>query len=281
MTSHLAYKSEEVEEPSEEIIADSYENSSSKFYKEHSAVDLGDLRERQQKWIEAKFKEADDDQETHLFIDQKFDSFFKDFSLSPDNKTISSSLKKEGGGQGGTEFSRDDLIQSSDTKTGDNYSVNTDKGSEIGCLKDTPSKKYENKNISNFWKRVDMREKKVIRGLCGLSKDYFRGLIEGKKTVDDIFQSWQDSFNKNFADLGHTSLLQLIGQASVMSLSWKFAEKVKACKLFTDEEKQIIVKSGKEFKEQRNNCSNSQVRKDLLSGLVVRIGKLLYSSSLT
>jgi hypothetical protein len=281
VTLPLVYNNEEAGEPSEEIIANSYENCSSKFYKEHSAADMGDLRERQQRWIEAKFKEADDDEETHLFIDQKFDSFFKDFSLSPDNKTVFSSFKKEGGEQGKNEFSREDLNQASDTKTGDNYSVNTDKGSEIGCLKDTPIKKYDNKNISSFWKRVDMREKKVIRGLCGLSKDYFRGLIDGKKTIEDIFQSWKESFNKNFLDLDHTSLLELIGQASVMSLSWKFAEKVRACKLFTEEEKQVIVKSGKEFKEQRNNCSSSRVRKDLLSGLVVRIGKLLYSSSLT
>lgn len=64
-----------------------------------------------------------------------------------------------------------------------------------------------------------------------------------------------------------------------MCFSWKFSDKINACTLFNEEEKQELIKQGTEFRDQRNNCSSSTVRKEMLSSLVVRIGKLLYSSS--
>jgi hypothetical protein len=144
------------------VLDKSYENNSSKFYKEHSAIDSGDLREKQQKWIEAKFQ---DDDQTQFFIDGNFDKIFSDLSMACDVKTLNSSFKFEGGEpQAENEFCREDLNQSSDTKSGDQLSVYTHKGSEEGAEK-APLPAQSTKKISSFWRRVDMREKKVIRGL--------------------------------------------------------------------------------------------------------------------
>lgn len=260
-------------------MSENYENNSTKFYKEHSACDMGDIRERQQKWLEAKFQEANED-EPHLFIEQNFDSFFRDFSLNPDTKSIDSSAPKQLKEAADCKFSREDLQQSSDTKSAENYSVYTDKGSEGGVFKETSQPKAGEKKYSNFWKRVDMRQKKVIRGLCGLARDYFRDVIANKKASQEVFALWDECLKTKFPELYHTSRLQLLGHISAMCLSWKFPDKIKACSLFNEEEKHLIIKEGTKFREQRNNCSSSIVRKEMLSSLIVRIGKLLYCSSI-
>lgn len=239
---------------------------------------MDDIRERQQRWLEAKFQEANDD-EPHLFIEQKFDSFFKDFNLNPDTKTVDSSAPKMQDEVANIKFSREDLQQSSDTKSAENYSVYTDKGSEGGVCKETPQPRVTNKKYSNFWSRVDMRQKKVIRGLCGLARDYFRNVISDAKDSKEVFALWDECLRTKFPQLYQTSRLQLLGHISSMCLSWKFPDKIKACSLFNEEEKQQIVSHGIELRDQRNNCSSSIVRKEMLSSLIVRIGKLLYSSS--
>lgn len=270
------YKPDQEDQLSEEILNKTFENNSSKFYQEHSACDFGDLRERQQKWLEDKFREADEE-DTHFFFEQKFDSFFKDFSLTPEVKSDVTDVEDKGGAPQNCNFSREDLQHASETRSAANVSVYTDKGSEIGVLKDSPDS--DPKKISNFWKRVDMRQKKVIRGFSGLAKDYFKDVISNKKTSHEMFTAWNECLKEKFPELYQNMRLLVLAQISVMCLSWKFPEKIRACDLFSEEEKEEIIKQGTTFREQRNKCSSSKVREEMLSCPIVRIGKLLYSSS--
>jgi len=65
-------------------------------------------------------------------------------------------------------FSREDLEQVTDSKSIDAYSINSENGSQAGLDIDTPDNQLAgiaSSKHSPFWKRVDMRQKKVIRGL--------------------------------------------------------------------------------------------------------------------
>lgn len=126
-----------------------------------------------------------------------------------------------------------------------------------------------------------MRQKKVIRGLLGLSKDYFKSMIEAKSPGNDVFQIWDTKLRTTFPQLYQETRLKLLGHISVMCLSWKFADKIRSCDLFTQEEKESIIKFGEEFKAQRTKCSNSSIRKLILNCPLVQIGKLLYHTSQT
>lgn len=212
----------------------------------------------------------------------EFDFATKDIILSSDLRS-KVQAQKDSYDVVSCNFSREDLNEFTASRTGDNYSVCTDKGTENGAQKDQipANAELNDMKVSNFWKRVDMRQKKVIRGLCGLAKDYFKNKIPTKKTKDTMFQSWDDTLKHTFPELYDTSRLILLGHISVMCLSWKFPEKVQACTLFTEEEKKKIIEHGNEFREQRNNCSSTQVRKEMLTCPIVKIGKLLYSTSET
>lgn len=262
-----------------QVLDHSFDNNSSKFYRECSACDNGDVPSRAQKWIEQKFKDTDSEQ-THLFIEQKFDNVFNDCSFLFEPKIGSNGSTKEGGASS-CQFSREDLNGSSLSHTDGNFSVYTDKGSESKEVKEPGPSQINKMKVSNFWKRVDMRQKKVIRGLSGLSKDFFKGITDSKSPKESIFQAWDDKLRKTFPELYQEWRLKLLGHISVMCLSWKFADKIRASSLFTADEKDAIIKFGEEFKVQRTNCSNSSTRKLMLNSPLVQIGKLLYKSSQT
>lgn len=273
------YQSDNQPEWAGQLFCDCYQNNTSKFYQEHSACDSCDVKHRQQKWLEDKFKEAEDD-ETHLFIEQKFDSFFKDLSLHPETKS-NQCHKNKGGELTDCKFSREDLQILSDTKSADVLSVCTDKGSDIRDAKEIPELSEESKKVSSFWKRVDMRQKKVIRGLCGLSRDYFKRLIVEKKTASEIFSVWDSCLKEKFPLLYESSRLILLGHISDLCLSWKFPEKIKTWEFFKEDEKEEVIKHSTLFRSKRNKCSNSKIRKEILNSPIVRIGKLLYKSCVT
>jgi hypothetical protein len=106
-------------------------------------------------------------------------------------------------------------------------------------------------------------------------------MIQHKKAHDSIFSTWDNAIRSKLPELYRASRLELLGHISAMCLSWKFGDKIKASTLFSDHEKKIITEHGNQFRDMRNNCSNSMTRRTLLSGVIVRIGKLLYLSSLT
>jgi hypothetical protein len=248
-------------------VYNSFENNSSKFYQEHSQCDIADIKERTQKWIEEKFKD-DESEGARLFIDdEKLDNLMENVAIISVNKTK---------GEGPCKFSREDLIENIDTKSGENFSVFTDKGSEGGIAQENAKGDIGDMKVSNFWKRVDMRQKKVIRGLCGLAKDYFKTVISSQKSQDGMFKTWDDTLKSFFPELYGESRLQLLGHISVMCLSWKFPEKIMSCSLFSQAEKEAIIKHGSEFRDQRNKCSSSKVRKSMMSSPIVMIGKRLY-----
>lgn len=273
----IDFEPNNIEENFDEVRVNSIDSCSSLFYFEHSNCELEDLRERQQAWIEAKFKESNKE-ESHYFIEQKFDSFFKDFNVNPEPKQAEVYSKSIESSEDTRNFTREDIKQDKKWKSKEDYSVCTDKGSEGFGHKETKEKEevQEGKNFSSFWKRIDMRQKKVIRGLCGLTKDYFKSLISNKKCKQEMFSIWDDAIKKMFPELYKTSRFQLLGHISVMCLSWKFPEKIRECKLFSQREMDLIIEFGTEFREQRNKCSSSKVRKNMLASPGVQIGKLLY-----
>lgn len=277
----FAYDLQSEKAPSEEMAAyNSFENSSSKFYQEHSQCDHADIKERTHKWIEEKFRD-DESEGAHIFIeDEKLDSLMKNVTILSVTKNESTFCSKNKG-EAPLKFSREDLVDSADTKSGENFSVFTDKGSENGVPKELIKGDIGDMKVSSFWKRVDMRQKKVIRGLCGLAKDYFKSAITNHKSQDGMFKAWDDTLKSTFPELYEESRLQLLGHISVMCLSWKFPEKIRGCNLFSEEEKASIIKHGIEFRDQRNRCSNSTARKSMLTSPMVRIGKLLYFTSET
>lgn len=229
LPTNIEYHSNSDNDFSESAQIQDYENSSSKFYKEHSAADVGDLKERQRRWIESKFFDRNED-ECQLFMENNFDNVFKAFTFDNDTKSIDSkeqSGKLKSDDKHAHEFNRDDLEAESESVSLHD-SIYTDKGSEAGLkenekLSDSvPS----SKSHSPFWKRVDMRQKKVIRGLCGLTKEYFKTMISKKNTKDEMFKVWDDFLLSHFPELYHSSRLVLLGHISVMCLSWKFSEKV-------------------------------------------------------
>ena len=270
----IEFDSKSIEANFDEVPANSVDNCSSLFYFEHSNCELEDLRSKQQAWLEAKFREKKEE-ESHLFIEQKFDSFFRDFNVNPEPRQIENLSKSFECSEETRNFTREDIKQDKKWKEKDDYSVWTDKGSEGFGHKDNKNENEE-KKFSNFWKRIDMRQKKVIRGLCGLTRDYFKSLISNKKSKQEMFSLWDESIKRMFPDLYLNFRFQLLGQISVMCLSWKFPEKIREWKLFTPKEMEQIINHGTEFRDQRNKCSSSKIRKIMLSSHVVQIGKFLY-----
>jgi len=176
-------------------------------------------------------------------------------------------------------FSKEEMKENSFKNSDDHFSVDSDKGSVQKAGNKPVEAKASKSKISNFWKRVDMRQKKVIRGLSGLTKDYFKDLVDTRGSEDLMFKAWDDKLKSLFPQLYQESRFRLLGDISVVCLSWKFIEKIRCCNFFTDEEKATIIKYGEGFKTQRARCSNSSVRKQMLNSPLVQIGKLLYYTS--
>lgn len=146
-------------------------------------------------------------------MEQKFDSFFKDFSVNPVIKPLE--LNKDQELSDDTcSFSHNDLGNKR-FKSKDDYSVCTDKGSEGDGHKE-PVNTETGQNTSTFWKRIDMRQKKIIRGLSALTKEYFKKMISAQKSKQEIVSDWDEHIRKHFPELHNTSRLMLLGHISVM-----------------------------------------------------------------
>lgn len=221
------------------------------------------MRERQQAWLEAKFREKNDD-ESHLFIEHKFDSFFRDFSVNPNHEEE-------------YKFSREDLK----TEIKPNIDVDVSNKPSFGS-EDQESDDAQSTHehfLSSNWKRIDVREKKIIRGMCGLTKDYFRDITEGISCHEEMFNVWDECMKLHFPDLYQRSRLMILSQISVTCLGWKYTQKVNSFKNFTIAERRQIIKFGKEFRNQRNKLCTSKDRKKMLCHPLVKIGKLLFTAS--
>jgi len=261
---------------------DDFESISAQFYKKNSFCDLEELKENHHEWTEPKLKEAND--KSLFFIKTKFDFFDKDFDMNLNVSLIDDINEKHVSSEDTANFSREEVVKDSKFHSTDGLSVCTDKGSVDHEHKEQqplapPVVEQEPQKVSNFWKRIDMRQKKVIRGLSGLTKEYFRSLIQNKKSKHEIFKTWDAHLKVLIPQVYAVSRLALLGQISVMCFSWKFSEKVKECQLFSNDECEEIIKHGSEFRDERNKCSSSKVRKLMLASPIVQIGKLLYSSS--
>ena len=117
--------------------------------------------------MENRFKDVAEISNTIVFNEEGFDHAVKDFSVDPVSKIQSDSKIDK---VASCNFSREDLTK--DTKAskdlGDvytsNLSVENYKGSEKVGLSEIPLTEGCKSNKSN-WKRPDLVEKRVIRGL--------------------------------------------------------------------------------------------------------------------
>lgn len=157
-------------------------------------------------------------------MEQKFDSFFKDFSVVADPKleTFKEPISKVEEDK----FTRSDLVTPQDPSQEKNFSVFPDKGSERGGRTETVETQVP--NISSNWKRIDIRQKKVIRTLCDLAKDYFKSLVTKATTTDEIFETWNNVLSQHFPELYTKTRLMLLGQISVTCYGWKYTQKFKS-----------------------------------------------------
>uniref|UniRef100_A0A7S3KB58 Uncharacterized protein n=1 Tax=Euplotes crassus TaxID=5936 RepID=A0A7S3KB58_EUPCR len=130
------------------------------------------------------------------------------------------------------------------------------------------------------WKRPDLVEKRVLRALCDIAKDFFNDITKAAKanTNDKKLNLWDQLIQRCFPTLHKTAQLKILGQICVSCMGWKFTEKVNSLKNFNTSQKRQLIKFGKVFRTQRNS-SKVKERKILLNHPIIRIGKLLYESS--
>jgi len=182
-------------------------------------------------------------------------------------------------------FSRDDLKEEVKLKIEQedfyhsNISVENYKGSEKVISSEAPITENVMPHKSN-WKRPDLVEKRVLRALCDIAKDFFNDITKAAKanTNDKKLNLWDQLIQRCFPTLHKTAQLKILGQICVSCMGWKFTEKVNSLKNFNTSQKRQLIKFGKVFRTQRNS-SKVKERKILLNHPIIRIGKLLYESS--
>lgn len=78
---------------------------------------------------------------------------------------------------------------------------------------DVPNNQLKNKSRSS-WKRPDLVEKRVIRALCDVAKDYFNDIAEAHRSVSnqDKFEIWDKLIEVCFPDTYKASRLRILGQ---------------------------------------------------------------------
>jgi len=116
-------------------------------------------------------------------------------------------------------FSREDLAKEvmaqreQENFYSSNISVENYKGSEKVGLSEIPLTEEVKKNISN-WKRSDLVEKRVIRGLSEVSKDFFNNIASSSKatTNENKLKIWEDFLKVCFPNLYRTARLKILGQ---------------------------------------------------------------------
>lgn len=262
-------------------------NSSNQLFRDLSAGETDNKLENLQKMLETKFNNDQND-DPIFFNEHEFDHAVKDFCVNPVSKPLNPVPTKETKATKPAPvnyFSRDDLreqvkvmIEQEDFYAS-NASVENYKGSEKVGLSEVPVTEGTKPHKSN-WKRPDLVEKRVIRGLCDVAKDYFNYVVNASKatTNEKKLKVWETLIETCFPDLYKTSRLKILGQICVNCMGWKFTDKINSFKNFNTYQRKQLIKFGKEFRTQRNS-SKVKERKILLSHPIIKIGKLLYEGS--
>lgn len=136
------------------------------------------------------------------------------------------------------------------------------------------------KKMTSSWKRPDLVEKRVIRALCDVVKDYFNDIAKSHNSQSNLdkLTLWDKLIEECFPDAYKTSRLRILGQVCVNTIGWKFATKINSLKTLNAYQRKQLLKFGDEFREQRNS-SKVEERKVLLNHPIIKIGKLLYETS--
>ena len=233
-----------------------------------------------QQWLEATFTK--NDEYKSIFLNEKtLDNIaLKDFNVDFETKDQHEEVKSAENIV--PSFTREDLPGSVEVKSEPILSVisfSTSNESETIINIEAPINVVHKKNTSS-WKRPDLVEKRVIRALCDVVKDYFNDIAKSHNSQSNLekLTLWDKLIETCFPDAYKTSRLKILGQVCVNTIGWKFAAKINSLKSLNTYQRKQLLKFGDEFREQRNS-SKVEERKVLLNHPIIKIGKLLYETS--
>ena len=135
--------------------------------------------------------------------------------------------------------------------------------------------------MSPNWKRLDVTQKRVTRGLCSLAKNFFRQCLKTGKNkllytfwtvIEEFLQTW-------FKRLYEERRLEVLGTVGKMVLMKKFNEYMAKTTMFGRKEKTAIRRHANDYFDSKYQCGTVRERHNILHSPPVLIGKMLYDSS--
>uniref|UniRef100_A0A7S3JGM2 Uncharacterized protein n=1 Tax=Euplotes harpa TaxID=151035 RepID=A0A7S3JGM2_9SPIT len=103
---------------------------------------------------------------------------------------------------------------------------------------------------SRHWKRVDVRQKKITRGLSSLSKEFILSYLSKFAPSKQMFFKTVDLLLKeHFPYIFRTQRIQALGGLGKIVLMSKFESAVKYCAYLSKRDKAEILRYGNSFTE--------------------------------
>lgn len=139
--------------------------------------------------------------------------------------------------------------------------------------------KSKRESTSKFWKRVDVREKKIIRGLTSLARDYFKDKVDLNQNIDEILSVWASTLKSDFSTLiQEPHLLSIISQLMVNMFAWRYRQHINSITIYSNEDKARLLAEADEYRKIKNSGANVAHRQALKKSTLVQIGKSLYNT---
>ena len=117
-------------------------------------------------------------------------------------------------------------------------------------------------NQSPHWKRIDVKQKKITRGLTQLTKTFIRKWMKkSKHKRKDFFKSLDFLLKTYFPQIYNEKRIEALGGIAKIILMVKFEKEVGASHFLKFREKQQILSYGRDFTRWKNKCSTASERK--------------------
>lgn len=114
---------------------------------------------------------------------------------------------------------------------------------------------------SPHWKRVDVRKKKITRGLSFLTKDFIKKWMRKLKIKkEEFFERLDELLIKHFKYIHREKRIQAFGGIGKIVLLCKFEGLVSKSTYLTAREKPLIIEFGREYTHLKNKCSTAEQR---------------------